>query len=54
MRYDDDVLLLLLGSSSALCLYSGLFSVGVADAVASVVGSMFGRLNWPGQPPMPS
>ena len=32
--------------TQSLVLYSGLLSVGVADAAAAVVGSAFGRLKW--------
>lgn len=31
-----------------LCLYSGVLSLGMGDAVASIVGQLYGKVKWPG------
>ncbi|KAI8325171.1 hypothetical protein GQ54DRAFT_255139 [Martensiomyces pterosporus] len=39
-----------LGGSSVVACLSGVLSLGVADAAASLVGMRFGRVRWPGTP----
>lgn len=34
---------------SSLAMYSGIFSLGIGDTLASLVGKLYGQWKWPGE-----